>query len=94
MNRVPISFNFQIPDTLTVSQGEVKRWYYSTDMGQIRIHNPQRSWYNMVTDKLDDPSTPSLITYRNLTQKEGASILNQDKILRDVMSAHRATKLL
>jgi hypothetical protein len=53
-----------------VSQGEVQRWYYSTEIGQIRIRNREREWHEMVKDKLDDFVTPALITYRNVTQKK------------------------
>ena len=29
LNRVPISFNFHVPQTLVIDKGAVKRWYYT-----------------------------------------------------------------
>ena len=49
--RVPISFNFQVPQTLIVNKGKAVRWYYSTKLGQVRIHNTNRSLLRLIEGK-------------------------------------------
>ena len=33
MNRVALSFNFNLPETLIIENGALKRWYYSNAIG-------------------------------------------------------------
>lgn len=45
---VPISFNFQVPETLILRDGKAIRWYHSNKLGQIRMRNTKRSLLNLI----------------------------------------------
>lgn len=63
--RVPISFNFLIPQTLLLKEGKIQRWYYSNEMNQIKIHNEQRDWLEIMYGRTEDPTLPPLVSFRN-----------------------------
>jgi len=79
MSRVPISFNFKIPETLLIRKGGIQRWYYSDELGVIRLHNTvKRDWHRLVETKIEDNTTPALITYRNPIIPNNANKKNGD----------------
>ena len=39
---LPIFFNFNIPDSLVIKHGKVKKWFYSNEVGQIATHEKEK----------------------------------------------------
>ena len=62
---MPLTFNFRIPETVTIADGMIKRWYYSNSLGQVKIYKPTRDIYELVRGKLDDQTTPSIIAFKS-----------------------------
>ena len=49
-NRIPIFFNFQIANTLTIKDGLIDKWYYSDLMGQILTRSAEKhdEWSDLI----------------------------------------------
>ena len=69
-----------------MSKGRAQRWYYSNNLGQIRIHNTNRSLLKLVDGKPDDQTRPSLIAYREIQKMK--------TVAKDYISAQRAIQLV
>lgn len=91
--RVPMSFNFQIVETLTVRNGHIQRWYYSDEMGHIKIREIEshEQWAKLFQgegrNEFNQKTTPGLVTYR-LEDETSDSIISKD-----IMSLQRAHQL-
>ena len=68
LKRVPMSFNFHVPQTLIVEKGVVKRWYYSNTHGLIKLNRGQKDrdgdWSDTLISSKPEEKGPSLLTYK------------------------------
>ena len=87
--RVPLSFNFKVPSTIVMTDGKPKRWYYSNEMGQLKIQNAnERDWSLLVKDRLEDMCVPSMVMYKLESSKKNAALV------KDFMSALRTNQCI
>ena len=95
MNRVALSFNFNVPETLIIEDGAIKRWYYSNSIGQVKLHDKENNnWTQIVQNRVDDVKGPSLVTFKlspedDLENEEQKLNLKSPCISKDILSGRR-----
>ena len=68
LSDTPLSFNFKIPETIIVKQGKPTQWYYSNDLGQIRLrdeNNDQSAMFDHFSQFTSDYTKPAAVVLHN-----------------------------
>ena len=89
--RVPISFNFRIPQTLIFKNGKLSEWYNINEMGNVTLRrHKEEDLKALVKEKMVDYTTPIFSAYRKPVETTNQDGKTELKIKRDLISSGRA----